>query len=196
MTRAVRWWWVRHAPTGARGAVGWTDLPCDLTDAARLDRLAARLPHAPVLTSDLSRARDTAARVAPGTPEPRREPDLRELHFGDWEGLPFDEVARRFPEDEARFWAEPGPARATGGEGFDDLAARVSAAIDRTHARLGEGDVIAVAHMGVVLSALARALSLTPRQALGFQIDPLSLTRIDWLPETGAWRVCGVNETG
>jgi broad specificity phosphatase PhoE len=191
---AVRWWWVRHAPTGSQAAVGWTDAPCDLSDWAALDRLAARLPHAPVVTSDLSRARLTADRIAADRPRLGADPALRELHFGAWEGLPFDAVAERWPEDHEAFWRDAGPARATGGESLDDLTARVGAAIDRINAEIGEGDVIAVAHMGVIMAALRRALDLAPRQALAFSIEPLSLTRLDWLPEAGAWRVGAVNQ--
>jgi hypothetical protein len=34
---------------------------------------------------------------------------------------------------------------------------------------------------------------MTPRQVLGFKIDALSLTRLDWLTEAGVWRVVCVN---
>lgn len=190
---AVRWWWVRHAPTGARGAIGWRDVPAALGDAARLDALAAHLPDAPVVASDLSRARATAARLAGARPRLPDEPALREIHFGDWEGLDFDTIAARWPAENARWWAEPGPARAPGGESFDDLQVRVSAAVTRLHATVGGGDLVAVAHMGAILAALALATGMTARQVLGFRIDPLSVTRLDWLPEAGAWRIGAVN---
>lgn len=190
---AVRWWWVRHAPTGARGAIGWTDVPADLSDAARLDAVAAALPAAPVVASDLSRARATAARLAGTRPRLADEAGLREIAFGAWEGHDFDTIAQRWPAENARWWAEPGPARAPGGESFDDLRMRVSATVTRLHATVGSGDIVAVAHMGAILAALALATGMTARQALGFRIDPLSLTRLDWLPDAGAWRVVGVN---
>jgi broad specificity phosphatase PhoE len=195
----IRWWWLRHAPTGATGAIGWHDLPADLSDRARLDHLSVNLPQdAPVVASDLARARATADRIAGARARLPDERGLREIHFGDWEGLDFDTIARRFPEDSAAWWAEPGPARATGGESFDALAGRVAETVDRLHARLGPPeesghDIVAVAHMGPILAALARATGMAPRQVLGFKIDALSLTRLDWLPEAGAWRVVCVN---
>jgi broad specificity phosphatase PhoE len=190
---AVRWWWVRHAPTGAQGAVGWTDLPADLSDESALAHLAAALPAGPVVASDLSRARATAARIAAARPRLPDEPAFREIHFGDWEGLSFDAIAARWPQENARWWAEPGAARAPGGESFDDLRARVGDGVARVHGVVGQGDVIAVAHMGVIMAALALATGMTARQAMGFRIDPLSVTRLDWLPEAGAWRVGTVN---
>jgi broad specificity phosphatase PhoE len=195
----IRWWWLRHAPTGAKGAIGWHDLPADLSDHARLDHLSVMLPQmATVVSSDLARARATADRILQGRRRLPDEPGLREIHFGDWEGLDFDTIAARFPTDSARWWAEPGPARATGGESFDALAARVAAAIDCLHGKLGapgaDGhDIVAVAHMGSILAALACATGMAPRQVLGFKIDTLSLTRLDWLPEAKAWRVVCVN---
>jgi broad specificity phosphatase PhoE len=41
-----RIWLVRHGPTHAKGMVGWTDLPADLSDGAALARLNAHLPQA------------------------------------------------------------------------------------------------------------------------------------------------------
>lgn len=191
----MRWWWVRHAPTHARAAVGWTDAPADLSDGAALDRLAAALPDAPVVSSDLSRARATADRLAGGRPRLPDEPAFRELHFGDWEGLGFDAIAARDPAASARFFAQPGPTPAPGGESFDQLAARVSAAVERLNAAAPAADLIVVAHAGAIQAALAAAARLTAPQALAFVVAPLSITRLDWLPDAAAWRVSGVNLT-
>src|SRR5690606_24710314 len=61
----TRFWLVRHGPTHARGMVGWTDLPADLSDGTALARLSAHLPgEAPVISSDLSRAVATADALA------------------------------------------------------------------------------------------------------------------------------------
>jgi broad specificity phosphatase PhoE len=189
----LRWWWVRHAPTGAAGAVGWTDVAADLSDAAALDALAARLPRAPVVSSDLARARATADRLAAGRPRLPDEPAFREIHFGAWEGLPFEVIAARWPAENADWWARPGPARAPGGEGFDDLAARVGDGISRVGAAAGAGDLVVVAHMGAIMAALALAAGMTAAQALAFRLDPLGVTRLDWLHDARAWRVGAVN---
>lgn len=190
---AVRWWWVRHAPTGRDGAIGWTDVPADLSDAAAFDRLAAHLPHAPVISSDLARARATADRIAGERPRLGADAGLRELHMGEWEGLGFDAIAARDPDAHRAFWERPGPTRAPGGESFDDLAARVGAAVARLNGEIGEGDLIAVAHMGAIMAALALAAELSAAQVYRFSIGHLSVTRIDWLTAPRAWRVVSVN---
>ena len=191
----TRWWWVRHAPTHARAAVGRTDAPADLSDGAALARLAAALPFAPVVSSDLSRARATADRLTGARPRLPDAPALRELDFGDWEGLSFDAARARDPAAYAAFWADPGPARAPGGEGFDDLRARVAGFVAAVNAAPPGPDLIAVAHAGTIRAALALGLGLSARQALGFVIDPLSVTRLTWLPDAGAWSADWVNRT-
>lgn len=190
---ALSWWWVRHAPTGARGAIGWTDVAADLSDTATLAHLRATLPPAPVLSSDLRRARDTAACIRGDRRDLGADPALREVHFGAWEGLDFDTIAARYPVDNAAWWADPATVAPPGGESFGALRARVGAKVSAVNAELGNGAVVAVAHMGVILAALAMATGMEARQVLGFRIDPLSVTRLDWLPEAGCWRVAGVN---
>lgn len=183
----MRWWWVRHAPTHARAAVGWTDVAPDLSDAARLDALAGGLPQGPVLSSDLARARLTADRIAGDRPRLKPDRALRELHFGDWEGLDFDTIAARWPAQSRAFFAEPGPSPAPGGEAFNALRRRVRAAVERRQAE--EGDMIVVAHAGSIQAALSVAAGLDAAQALRFVIPPLSVTRLDWLADAQAWRV-------
>jgi broad specificity phosphatase PhoE len=183
---------VRHAPTGLKTAVGWGDPPARLDDAAALDRLKAALPEAPVVSSDLARARATADRIAGARRRLPDAPALRELNFGEWEGLDFDAIARRWPRQSRDFFARPGPTPAPGGESFDQLRDRVAGAV----ATLGgeEGDLIAVAHAGAIQAALAIAGDLSPAQALRFVIAPLSVTRLSWLPDAQAWRIEAVNE--
>jgi broad specificity phosphatase PhoE len=189
----TRWWWVRHAPTRAAGAVGWTDAPADLSDGPALARLAAALPFAPVVSSDLARARATADCLAGARPRLPDAPALRELNFGAWEGLSFDAAQASDPAAYAAFWAEPGPARAPSGEGFDDLRARVAAFVAGVNAAPPAPDLIAAAHAGTIRAALALAMELSARQAQGFVVDHLSLTRLTWLPDAGAWSVDWVN---
>ncbi|MEL7215007.1 MAG: histidine phosphatase family protein [Pseudomonadota bacterium] len=188
----TRWWWVRHGPTHAKAAIGWTDLPADLSDAPRLARLSAALPDAPILTSDLTRAVATGDAIADARPRLGETQALREIHYGAWEGLPFGEIAERWPDLSRAYWSDPGDVAPPEGESWTALAARVEGEIE---ARNGtHQDIIVVAHMGVILAALAHASGLPPARALSFEIANLSLTRLDWLGEHG-WRIGCVNHT-
>ena len=181
-------WLVRHGPTHAKGMCGWSDLPADLSDAAAVARLAARLPQAPVVSSDLDRAVRTADAVAPARPRLPHEPDLREIHFGAWELMRHDEIEAEAPDHIRDFWDRPGDIAPPGGESWNALRGRCDAAIDRLWTG---GDLIVVAHFGVILTQLQRALGCTAHEAFGHRIEPLSLTRI----EAGAtgWRAAEIN---
>lgn len=179
------WHWVRHGPTHAKSFVGWRDVPADLSDHAQIDRLRDALPsQAVIVSSDLARARDTASAIAGlGHQRLPHDPHLREMHFGAWDGVHFDVVAAREPDLSRQFWEAPGAVMAPGGESWDITSARVAAAVRRVSARHPDQHIIAVAHFGVILTQLQRALGVSAYDALFHQIDNFSVTTIDW---TGA----------
>ena len=181
----TRFHFLRHGPTHAKTMVGWSDLPADLSDHAAIARLRAHLPHAPVISSDLARATATADAVQGTRPRLPHDPDLREIHFGAWELQRFDEV-----EDQPlirRFWEEPGDIAPPGGESWNAVAARVNNAVDRL---IGPQDIIVVAHFGVILTQVQRALGIGAYAAFSHRIDNLSVTEITF---DGGWRAGAIN---
>lgn len=176
---------VRHGPTHAKALVGWSDLPADLSDTAAIARLSAYLPHAPIMSSTLSRASATADAIQGPRMRLPHDPDLREIHFGDWELQHFTDV-----KDQAhirRFWEEPGAISAPNGESWDSVCARVNTAIDRL---IGPPDIIIVAHFGAILTQVQRALGIGGYEAFSHKIDNLSVTEITY---DGAWRAGRIN---
>ncbi|MFX0541692.1 histidine phosphatase family protein [Roseovarius sp. S4756] len=169
--------WVRHGPTHAKAMVGWTDLPADLSDAAQLGRLSAYLPQdALVISSDLIRARDTANAIAAGRTRLPDDPHLREINFGAWEMADFDSAPHR--ERLRAFWDTPGDLTAPEGESWNMVTARVSATAAALLAAHPGRDIIAVAHMGAILTQVQTALSITGYEAFGHRIDNLSVTSL------------------
>lgn len=189
-TAVTRWWLVRHAPIAAPPGLitGQLDLDADVSGVT----VAGGLPPGAVwLATPLRRTRQTAAAL--GMANPRVEPDLAEQSFGDWQGLTYDAVDA---DASRRFWSAPAGERPPAGESFADVVARVSAAVERLTAAHAGRDMVAVVHAGTVRAALALALGLEPEAALRFQVDTLSLTRLDHVATPGhppAWRVVGVN---
>ncbi len=123
------------------------------------DRLA-HLSFAAVITSPLSRSRETAQLATAGRDLPRIvEPAFQEIHLGAWEGLTVDEVEElfgiRIPP--RRITAD---GRPEGGESFSDLAARVLPAFDAYATRFAGRPLLIVAHGAVNRVILARALAL------------------------------------
>ena len=212
MAITTRWWWVRHAPViNARQELyGHKDLDCRLDDEATIATLADWLPHDAIwVTSHLKRAIATANAVRDQMVsrqlkflDPIIEPAFAEQHFGDWEGMSFDELRDSLGDSFKAFWKAPATVAAPAGESFVDVIKRVADGIARiTDVHAGR-DIITVAHSGSIRAALAHALTLDPDAALTFRIDNLSLTVIEHVqptsvePERGArttWRVASVN---
>lgn len=212
MAIVTRWWWIRHAPVinSRHELYGHKDLDCRLDDEETFSTLAEWLPDNAVwVTSHLKRSIATAEavrkRIAERTstlPVPIIERAFAEQHFGDWEGLSFDELRNSLGDAFDAFWKEPARVAAPSGESFVDVINRVANGIARITTSHPGRDIISVAHGGSIRAALAHALTLDPDAALTFRIDNLSLTVIEHAtptstePERGArttWRVASVN---
>jgi alpha-ribazole phosphatase len=186
------WHWVRHGPTHERAFVGWRDVPADLSDHARIARLAGFLPRPALLVaSDLVRASATADALGDGRARLADEPDLREFSFGDWDGRHFDDVARTDPELSRAYWETPGDVAPPKGESWNAAAARVARVVDRLNATHPEAEIVAVAHVGVIMTQIGRATGEPPEAVIGHRIDNLSVTRIEH--RAGRWSLGGVN---
>ncbi|MBD3665831.1 histidine phosphatase family protein [Sulfitobacter sp. TSTF-M16] len=187
------WHWVRHGPTHEKSFVGWRDVPADLSDTAQIARLSAHLPSdALLISSDLVRASATAdVLAASGRNRLRHEADLRELHFGEWDGLGWKAVAERDPVLSRTYWESPGDTAPPGGESWNAAAARVTASVDRlTQAHPGQ-HIIAVAHFGTILTQVQRALGGDAVKAMGHKIDNLSVTTL--VHASGGWQAEQIN---
>ncbi|GLK83011.1 histidine phosphatase family protein [Ancylobacter defluvii] len=144
------------------------DLGCEqAASLARvIERLAGQVAPLDYVASPLSRAAQTMAilRAELGlSPDDfRREPRLKEISFGRWEGNTWTELRRRDPQAVADHRADPWRYRPPGGESYSDLSARVMAALaDITR------DAVVVTHGGVV-RAMLHALTGMPAQEAVF----------------------------
>jgi broad specificity phosphatase PhoE len=185
--------WVRHGPTHQKAFTGWRDVPADLSDTAAISRLSRWLPEgAPIISSDLKRAVATADAIAQGRRRLPHDQALREFNFGDWDGKHFTQVAETHPELSRAFWEEPGDVAPPNGESWNAVTNRVGTAVDALLSH-HSGDLILVAHFGVVLCHMAHVTGMTAYEALGHQIDPLSATTLEET-DTG-WRADQINHT-
>lgn len=172
--------WVRHGPTHSETFVGWRDLPADLSDTDQIDRLRTHLPEdAVVISSDLTRSVQTADAICGARTRMPHSPLLREFHFGAWDGLHSDAIAARYPDGSRAFWKTSGDIAPPGGEGWNATAARVSVAADHLARRFADRPLIVVAHIGVILTQVQRALGVSAVDVLAHKIDNLSVTEID-----------------
>lgn len=168
---------VRHGTAeGAEGvAVGHVDLPLSAEGAASIERLAKTWPGPPpdlLLSSDLARAADSADLLATAwdIEVSGRDPRLREMDFGHWDGLSFGDIRRRdaglFDHWKDRWWRQPAP----GGESMVDVARRARGWLEE---QLQEGPetVVAVAHGGSIRTLLAHLLGMDGEKVFKLHLD-------------------------
>ncbi len=130
--------------------------------------LLRRQPITAIYSSPSRRAVESAG-PRPDTIALSIDDGLREIDFGAFEGLAFDEIAVRHPREYEEWMTRPTEVTFPRGESFAMMSARVRAALERIRQIHRGGTVVVVAHAGVNRVALAAALDLDPRRI--FRLD-------------------------
>jgi broad specificity phosphatase PhoE len=105
------------------GALDVPLLPEGREEAATLAQRLSGVRVDRTISSPMLRARETAQTIAAGRPV-EVDDRLRELAYGEWEGLTYAEIDERDPDLRARWEQDPGRTHSPGGESGDDVAAR------------------------------------------------------------------------
>jgi probable phosphoglycerate mutase len=164
---------------------GQTDVPLNAAGQAQAQRLGARLagePHDDFFTSDLSRARETAAPLAAAWGKaPVALRGLREQHFGVLEGLDVPTIKLRHADLWQRWLEQRGDFALPGGESLVEFHARVLAAV-RELAEAAPGRRLAVVTHGGVLDMLWRTVHGLPVAGLRTcEIPNTGINRLRWV---------------
>jgi len=161
---------------------GQIDVPLNHAGCRQAAALARRLQDedlSAIYTSDLQRARQTAQEIAtPHGLSVWTEPRLREMSFGDWEGLTYAQIQARGPEKMARWFADPVRVPPPGGETLTRLAERVRAALDDIVRACANQTVALVSHGGTVRILLCAAMGLDLRAQWRFGLSNASLSEL------------------
>jgi alpha-ribazole phosphatase/probable phosphoglycerate mutase len=161
---------IRHAQTAMSGTFcGHSDPPIDERGRQQVDELIERLSYETfdaTYSSDLRRAVDTATPLAQALAVPIvTTPRLREIHFGEWEGLTWSEIEQRDAKY-ARRWIETFPSlSAPGGEPFAAFERRVLDEVDAILALAVDRRIAVVTHAGVMRVVLRARMGLSDREA-------------------------------
>ena len=141
---------IRHGqpelPGGERICLGSSELPLSTLGRLQVCLLGLELGGrvSAVFSSPLSRARDTALALAPRV---RVLPGLMEQYAGDWEGLSFELIRRRWPElyrARGENMELPMPGAEEAGAALDRFVAAIDIALGSS-----DGDIAVVAHRSV-----------------------------------------------
>jgi alpha-ribazole phosphatase len=188
MTRLVL---IRHGETDWNTAGRWqgqADVPLNERGQEQARRLAQELAEMEIdaiYSSDLGRARQTAAPLAQAAGLPVIVDErLREIHQGEWQGMLAAEIEARYAETFRSRREDPLNIAPPGGESVAQVRARVLASLSEILLSHPDETVAIVSH-GFVLGLLRAHL-------LG---EPVHMA---WerIPENGGWEVVKVDNFG
>jgi probable phosphoglycerate mutase len=149
-------------------------------------RLAARGGIDRVVSSPLSRARETAQLIARALGlDVEIDDDLREVDFGAWEGLTYPVVAERWPR-ELKLWQGDPSISPPDGESYEALRHRVTAAQQRLVNRHRGATICVVTHSRPIAMFTATLLDAPLAALYRLQVDNAGITEIDYYEEAPA----------
>lgn len=177
---------VRHGETEwslSGQHTGVTDIP--LTEngravARRLKPILAEQAFALVLTSPLSRARETCELAGLGA-RAAIEPDLKEWNYGEYEGLTSEQIHAKRPG--WMVFRDGCP----GGESPKQVGARADRVIARVRAATGDVALFAHGHLFRVL--VARWIGFPPEAGQHFLLDTATLNVLGYYRDSPAVQV-------
>lgn len=178
-------WLIRHpepdsdAEGRCYGSLDWKLSERGVLQAHAVAKALAAEPLAAIYSSPRERCRQAARILAAGRECPLGPLDaLRELHFGEFEGRRYDEIAALYP-DFYRDWMEhPTQVQFPGGENFAQMRARVLTAATDLRARHAGQTIALITHGGVIRILLADALSMDPAHIFRLSQRHAALNRL------------------
>ena len=193
---------VRHGDLDkgpGRCYVGQMDFPLSplgIRQANALRDVLSTVRFRRIVSSDLIRTRTTADIIAEKQmAKIDTDPAFREISLGDWEGLSFEAVMERYPEEYANRGKNLPDHRPPGGENFRQLGDRAWPAFSRLAAKpmaeQGNGPLLLVTHVGVIRVLLCRILNLPLENMFLLHHDYGAFTTLR--PKEGRFILTGFN---
>jgi len=197
LTRVI---FVRHGETSwnlDKRYQGHSDISLNKKGVEQAQAVAKRLSTeriSAVYSSDLMRAAKTAELIAMQHSLPVISmPELREVNFGLWEGLTYEQIMATWPDELSAIYSKPGTICIPDGESFDDVTKRVEigmATCIKTHQN---ETIVIVSHGGAMRVALCNALGLPIEKIWSLRQDSTAINVIEYFE--GMTIVSLVNDT-
>ncbi|MDO5048498.1 MAG: histidine phosphatase family protein [Actinomycetaceae bacterium] len=190
---------VRHGQTdyNSGGRVqGQIDIALNETgrqQASAMGPVVAKFEPVKIVSSDLSRAHDTAREIARHTDaEIVLDERVRERAFGVFEGLNRDELLERYPQW-YRQWRDTGECTVAGVEARAAVGERLVAAVREFVAR-EPGTYVFVSHGSAITQAMVNLMGLSPSEWMGLRgPDNCHWSIMDQSSRTPSWKIIAHN---
>ena len=192
MKRINRLYLIRHGQINGYEkfpVYGHTDVDMTKTGNLQMEKIAERLSLTEIkaiYSSDLKRSNKGALQIARYHDVPIYSlPELREMSFGDWEGLTLSEIENRFPGEMQKRQADLLHYNVPGeGESIKQFSERILNCFERILEEQKDNDFVIVAHGGVNRVILCNALGLDLSKIFNLQQDYGCLNIIDYFSDS------------
>lgn len=180
---AKRIFLIRHGETDWNREAryqGQADIDLNATGRGQAEKLSVRLRSEKIdriYSSDRIRAVRSAEIIFRGR-EIAIEADLREISFGVFEGLNYEEILKRYPEVHSRWMRKPFDSAIPGGEKPSDFRKRVLRAF-RCIVSSNKGKIVAIVAHGGPVNVIVRHL-LSARVPDDFIPGPTSVSIVEF----------------
>jgi broad specificity phosphatase PhoE len=172
---------IRHGETNwnlTQKCQGFSDIELNQNGRRQIKELAQSLKSdeiSAVYSSDLRRAKDTAAEIAKfHNLSINVDPDLREMNQGNFEGLSFSEIRELYSELLTEWRRNPEAVRIPGGETLIEVQERAWKSVQRIIKTHHNENVVAVSHNFTIITLLCKFMGIRLRDFFNFKINAAS----------------------
>lgn len=154
---------------------GWQQLRSTLSQAIEQGNTWDQIISSPMLRCcEFAKEAGEKLRLTPNIVE-----GVRELSFGDLEGMRPKDAWEKYPELLSEMWKDPFEHTPPNGEPFTDFVARIDAAMRELIVNHKNQHLLLVVHGGVIRAAIHNLLKVTAASTFRMDIPYASMTRFN-----------------
>ncbi|MCP4650506.1 MAG: histidine phosphatase family protein [PVC group bacterium] len=128
-----------------------------------------------IFCSPYQRTQETANLIFPET-ELEMDPALRELNFGKWEGLNYDEIVQNYGDLYSQWLFDPYLNKPPQGEALGEVEDRVFDFLQRIYKQYGEKKIACVSHAGPLKVMICQLLNKGKKDFWKFSVSNASVS--------------------
>ena len=148
-----------------------------------------------LIVSPMVRTVQTAERIAKATGlKIELDEAWREAGFGEWDGLKISEVKELYPNEWLAWVSSTAAPAGSGGESYEDVAARSELAITNLVLEHPGKTIIVVTHNYVIISLVAVVLGAPLESVYHLDVLPCSITTVNTWASDGLRALRGLSE--
>lgn len=181
---------VRHGQTiwnESKRYQGHTDIPLSSVGLEQAFKVQKKLANEAIdvfYASDLKRAYETARIIAkPHHKEVVGLQELREINFGEWEGLGYSEIMERYGDIATKFYQDPSLVSIPGGESWQAL-------LDRCHNLLldivekhNRQRILIASHGGTIRAMIIAAMGWDISCLWRLRLENTAISRLEYFDD-------------